>query len=74
MSLFYNLSYEVHNSEILQHKLQLKLNSYICVFKYMSKYFHKEPQLNLVHHGAGEKKGCFKPETPRQLLDLIHFS
>lgn len=54
--VFFITSYEVHNSEILQHKFQLKLNSYICVFKYMSKYFHKQPQLNLIHHRAGGKK------------------
>ena len=71
--VFFITSYEVHNSEILQHKFQLKLNSYICVFKYMSKYFHQQPQLNLVHHGAGGKKRLLQARDTKTTFRLNSF-
>lgn len=55
IGIFCNLSYKVQNSKTLQQKFQLKLNSYICVFQYISKFLHTRPQLSLVYHSVGEK-------------------
>lgn len=75
-SIIYRLIYDFQSSKILQDKFQLKLNSYICVSKYINKFFQKWPPLSLVYHSIGEKC-CFKLRNslaPRQFLDLIHFS
>lgn len=76
IGIFCMLSYKVQTSKTLEQKFQLKLNPYICVFQYTSKFLDTRPQRSLVYHSGWRKSAALSQNflTPRQFLNLIQFS